>query len=139
MFAVYAAGINRDDPLSVLGVGDLTAPQTPDDWATVTVRAASLNHHDLWALKGQALREEQVPMILGTDAAGVADDGRDVVVYPVIGDQDARGLGRDGRACDRTHLERLGRDDDRVPIRAGRFDEHRERPELEPQQSRPCW
>ena len=73
MFAVYAAGINRDDPLSVLGVGELPVPSTPDDWATVTVRAASLNHHDLWALKGQALREEQVPMILGTDAAGMSE------------------------------------------------------------------
>lgn len=89
MFAVYAAGIDRDDPLSVLGVGDLPEPATPDDWVTVRVRAGSLNHHDLWALKGQALKEEQVPMILGTDAAGVTDDGREVIVHAVVGDSAA--------------------------------------------------
>lgn len=89
MFAVYAAGIDRDDPLSVLGVGDVAEPPTPDDWVTVRVRAASLNHHDLWALKGQALKPEQVPMILGTDAAGVTDDGREVIVHAVVGDADA--------------------------------------------------
>ncbi len=70
MLAVYASGIDRDDPLSVLTVGELPEPETPEDWVTVHVRAASLNHHDVWALKGQALKADQVPMILGTDAAG---------------------------------------------------------------------
>ncbi len=91
MFAVYASGIDRDDPLSVLGVGDIEEPLTPDDWVTVHVRAASLNHHDVWALKGQALKADQVPMILGTDAAGVTDDGREVLIHAVIGDPDAGG------------------------------------------------
>ena len=91
MFAVYASGIDRDDPLSVLSVGELPEPETPDEWVTVQVRAASLNHHDVWALKGQALKAEQVPMILGTDAAGVTDDGREVVIHAVLGDPDAGG------------------------------------------------
>lgn len=91
MFAVYASGIDRDDPLSVLSVGELPEPETPDDWVTVQVRAASLNHHDVWALKGQALKAEQVPMILGTDAAGVTDDGREVVIHAVLGDPEAGG------------------------------------------------
>lgn len=91
MFAVYASGIDRDDPLSVLSVGDLPEPETPEDWVTVRVRAASLNHHDVWALKGQALKAEQVPMILGTDAAGVTDDGREVVIHAVLGDPGAGG------------------------------------------------
>ena len=91
MFAVYASGIDRDDPLSVLTVGELPEPPTPDDWVTVRVRAASLNHHDVWALKGQALRAEQVPMILGTDAAGVTDDGREVIIHAVVGDSVATG------------------------------------------------
>jgi len=86
MFAVYAAGVDRDDPLSVLKVGELADPITPDDWVTVRVKAASLNHHDVWALKGQALKADQVPMILGTDAAGVTDDGREVIVHAVVGD-----------------------------------------------------
>lgn len=85
MYAIYAAGINRDDPLSVLAIGDVEPTPTPEDWVDVEVRAMSLNHHDVWALKGQALREEQVPMILGTDAAGIGPDGEPVVVHAVIG------------------------------------------------------
>lgn len=56
----------------------------PDGWARVHVRAASLNHHDLWSLRGVGLREQQLPMIVGTDAAGVDDDGNEVVVHAVI-------------------------------------------------------
>ena len=70
MFAVYAAGIDREDPLSVLGVGDLPEPETPDDWVTVHVRAASLNHHDVWALKGQALKAEQSDHAVEADCGG---------------------------------------------------------------------
>lgn len=91
MFAIYASGISRDDPLSVLEVGDLPTPSTPEDWVTVRVRAGSLNHHDLWALKGQALKEDQVPMILGTDASGVTEDGREVIVHAVVGDAEGTG------------------------------------------------
>ncbi len=85
MHAIYAAGISRDDPLSVLAIGEVEPKPTPEDWVDVEVKAMSLNHHDVWALKGQALREEQVPMILGTDAAGIGPDGSSVVVHAVIG------------------------------------------------------
>ena len=86
MHAIYANGIDRDDPLSVLAIGDVEPKPTPEDWVDVEVKAMSLNHHDVWALKGQALREEQVPMILGTDAAGIGPDGSPVVVHAVIGE-----------------------------------------------------
>ena len=85
MHAIYAAGIDRENPLSVLEIGEVEPVETPDDWVDVEVKAMSLNHHDVWALKGQALREEQVPMILGTDAAGIGPDGSSVVVHAVIG------------------------------------------------------
>ena len=85
MHAIYAAGIDRENPLSVLEIGDVEPVETPDDWVDVEVKAMSLNHHDVWALKGQALREEQVPMILGTDAAGIGPDGSSVVLHAVIG------------------------------------------------------
>lgn len=87
MFAVYANSVNPSDPLSALSVGELAQPETPADWVTVRVKAASLNHHDLWSLKGQALKADRVPMILGSDAAGVTDDGREVVVHAVIGSE----------------------------------------------------
>jgi NADPH:quinone reductase-like Zn-dependent oxidoreductase len=86
VFAVYAAGVDRERPLDQLRIGEVEPTPTPDDWVEVQVRAAGLNHHDLWALKGQALSADQVPMILGTDAAGVGPDGREVIVHSVIGD-----------------------------------------------------
>lgn len=86
MLAAYAARSAPDDPLSALEVGDVPAPEAPDGWATVTVRAASLNHHDLWSLRGVGLPAERLPMILGCDAAGVDEDGNEVVVHSVISD-----------------------------------------------------
>jgi NADPH:quinone reductase-like Zn-dependent oxidoreductase len=91
MFAVYAESFSSDDPLAGLVVGERPDPQAPEGWATVTVRAASLNHHDLWSLRGVGLREESLPMILGCDAAGVDEDGNEVVVHAVVSDPDWSG------------------------------------------------
>jgi NADPH:quinone reductase-like Zn-dependent oxidoreductase len=86
MFAVYVQSFSSDDPLSGLVVGERPEPEVPDGWTTVEVRAASLNHHDLFSLRGVGLKQEQLPMILGTDAAGLDEDGNEVVVHGVISD-----------------------------------------------------
>ena len=86
MFAVYAEKFSKDDPLSGLVVGERPEPVAPDGWTTVSVKAASLNHHDLWSLRGVGLREEALPMILGCDAAGLDEDGNEVVVHAVVSD-----------------------------------------------------
>jgi NADPH:quinone reductase-like Zn-dependent oxidoreductase len=86
MFAVYAEGFSTEDPLSGLVVGERPDPVAPEGWTTVTVKASSLNHHDLWSLRGVGLREESLPMILGCDAAGYDEDGNEVVVHAVISD-----------------------------------------------------
>ncbi|HEX4976781.1 MAG TPA: zinc-binding dehydrogenase [Nocardioides sp.] len=86
MFAVYAESFSPDDPLAGLVVGERPEPEAPDDWVTVEVKAASLNHHDLWSLRGVGLREESLPMILGCDAAGLDENGDEVVVHAVISD-----------------------------------------------------
>jgi NADPH:quinone reductase-like Zn-dependent oxidoreductase len=86
MFAVYAEKFSTDDPLSGLVVGERPEPEVPDGWARVSVKAASLNHHDLWSLRGVGLREEALPMILGCDAAGYDEDGNEVVVHAVVND-----------------------------------------------------
>src|SRR6476661_591575 len=86
MFAVYAEKFSTDDPLSGLVVGERPDPEVPPGWAKVTVKAASLNHHDLWSLRGVGLREEALPMILGCDAAGYDEDGNEVVVHAVVSD-----------------------------------------------------
>jgi NADPH:quinone reductase-like Zn-dependent oxidoreductase len=91
MLAAFAHAIDADDPLNGLTVGERPDPEAPDGWAVVTVRAAALNHHDLWSLRGQGLRAEQLPMILGCDAAGVDDEGNEVVVHAVISSDDWRG------------------------------------------------
>jgi NADPH:quinone reductase-like Zn-dependent oxidoreductase len=91
VFAVYATRIDADDPLSALELGERPEPEVPAGWTTVSVRAASLNHHDLWSLRGVGLPEERLPMILGCDAAGVDEDGREVIVHAVISDESWRG------------------------------------------------
>lgn len=91
MFAVYASRIDAKDPLSGLESGEQPEPSPPDGWTTVTVKAASLNHHDLWSLRGVGLPEERMPMILGCDAAGLDEHGNEVIVHSVISDPDWRG------------------------------------------------
>lgn len=94
MFAAYAARIDRDQPLNGLVLGERPEPEARPGWTTVTVKAASLNHHDLWSLRGVGLGEESLPMILGCDAAGVDEDGNEVVLHSVIG-QSGHGVGPD--------------------------------------------
>jgi NADPH:quinone reductase-like Zn-dependent oxidoreductase len=86
MFAVYAESFSSDDPLNGLVVGERPEPEVPDGWTTVTVKASSLNHHDIWSLRGVGLKQESLPMILGCDAAGLDEDGNEVVVHAVISD-----------------------------------------------------
>lgn len=91
MFAVYAASQDPDDPLSGLVVGEQPEPEVAPGWVRVRVRAASLNHHDLWSLRGVGLPADRLPMTLGCDAAGELEDGTPVVVHSVISDPDWRG------------------------------------------------
>jgi NADPH:quinone reductase-like Zn-dependent oxidoreductase len=84
MLAVYASEIDPDDPLPGLRVGERPDPEVPPGWTTVSVKAASLNHHDLWSLRGVGLSRDRLPMILGCDAAGLDEDGNEVVVHAVI-------------------------------------------------------
>jgi NADPH:quinone reductase-like Zn-dependent oxidoreductase len=86
MFAVYAESFSSDEPLNGLVLGERPDPEVPEGWTTVSVKAASLNHHDLWSLRGVGLKEEALPMILGCDAAGLDEDGNEVVVHAVISD-----------------------------------------------------
>lgn len=91
MFAVTAARIDADNPLSGLELGDRPGPTVPEGWTTVAVKATALNHHDLWTLRGVGVREDQLPLVLGCDAAGLDEDGNEVIVHAVIGDPDRGG------------------------------------------------
>src|SRR4051812_32630148 len=91
MLAAFAAKLSADDPLSGLEVGERPDPKAQEGWTTVRVKAASLNHHDLWSLRGVGLAADQLPMILGCDAAGLDEDGREVIVHAVVAGEAWRG------------------------------------------------
>lgn len=95
MRAVYAQDINPQHPLEALAVGELPTPRLPYGWTRIRTRAVSVNHHDVWSLKGVGLSADMTPMILGTDVCGVLEEepegrtglkaGDEVVAYTVIG------------------------------------------------------
>jgi NADPH:quinone reductase-like Zn-dependent oxidoreductase len=89
MLAVTAARLDADDPLAALELGDHPDPAVPAGWTTVSVRAASLNHHDVWTLRGVGMSADRLPIVLGCDAAGVDEDGNEVVVHAIVGDAGA--------------------------------------------------
>ncbi len=86
MLAAYAESIDFNDPLAGLIVGEIAEPACPDGWTTISMKAASLNHHDLWSLRGIGLPAERLPMILGCDAAGIDAEGNEVIAYPIVSD-----------------------------------------------------
>lgn len=99
MQAVYAASVNASDPLAALEVGDVPPMELPAGWARIAVHATTVNHHDIWSLKGVGLSAAQTPMILGTDVCGVLPEepvgatglhaGSEVVAYTVVGSDGA--------------------------------------------------
>ncbi|MGY1723396.1 zinc-binding dehydrogenase [Blastococcus sp. SYSU DS0533] len=91
MLAAFVSTPAPKDPLSVLEIGERPEPEAPDGWTTIQVKAVSLNHHDLFSLQGIGLPAERMPMILGTDAAGIDEDGNEVVVHGVISTPDWMG------------------------------------------------
>ncbi|MGH8902072.1 MAG: Zn-dependent oxidoreductase, partial [Egibacteraceae bacterium] len=53
MLAVVAASLSPDEPLSGLKIVQCPDAAPPHEgWEVVQVKAASLNHHDLWSLRG---------------------------------------------------------------------------------------
>jgi NADPH:quinone reductase-like Zn-dependent oxidoreductase len=92
MLAVTAVAAAPGDPLSAVRVGEHPSPAPPDGWVRIQVKAAGINRHDLWTLEGVGIDAGRLPIVLGCDAAGVTDEGREVVVHTVIGDAEA-GLG----------------------------------------------
>jgi NADPH:quinone reductase-like Zn-dependent oxidoreductase len=84
MFAVTAARFSPDDPITALELGEHAEPVPPEGWTTVRVKAASLNHHDIWTLRGVGISADRLPMVLGCDAAGIDEQGNEVVVHGVV-------------------------------------------------------
>lgn len=95
MQALYAAKIGGDKPLANIEIGERPVPVPKSGEVRVRMRAATLNHHDLFTLRGVVGYPITLPRILGCDGVGVVDEygpGRPegtpnpnepVVLYPV--------------------------------------------------------
>jgi NADPH:quinone reductase-like Zn-dependent oxidoreductase len=100
---VKAVRIHEDGGPEVLVYEDAPDPQARDGEVLVELRAASLNHLDLWIRKG--LPSVPKPRILGADGAGIrVDTGERVVINPGIDHGDGR-ITVVGEHFDGTHAE----------------------------------
>src|SRR6059058_4507129 len=78
---VKAVRIREDGGPEVLRYEDAPDPEAGPGEVLVRLRAASLNHLDLWIRKG--LPSVSKPRILGADGAGIREDtGEEVVINP---------------------------------------------------------
>src|SRR2546425_1195468 len=84
MLAVLAVRTDPADPLAGLAVAEREEPRPPEGWELVKVVAASLNHHDLFTLQGIGVDPGRLPIVLGCDASGVTQHGREVIIHAVI-------------------------------------------------------
>lgn len=95
MRALYVTKLGGDAPLENMEFGERPDPVAGPGQALVRVKAATLNHHDYWTLKGVVGHPIEPPRILGCDASGVVESygpdappgapppGSDIAVYPV--------------------------------------------------------
>lgn len=91
MLAAYAASQSASDPLAGLVVDERPDPEPRDGWVVVELKAAALNHHDVWSLRGVGLAPDRLPMVLGCDGAGLDPDGNEVIVHAVVASDGWRG------------------------------------------------
>jgi NADPH:quinone reductase-like Zn-dependent oxidoreductase len=81
---VKAAVIYENGDLDKIRLADVPNPEPGEDEVVIEVRAASLNHLDIWVRKGRPGLELSMPHVLGSDAAGVVVDiGRSVMTVEV--------------------------------------------------------
>jgi NADPH:quinone reductase-like Zn-dependent oxidoreductase len=95
MIAVYASKTGGNAPLDNLEIGERPKPEPGAGEVRVRLRAVSLNHHDLFTLRGIVGYPIALPRILGCDGSGIVDaygpgrppgtpdPGSDAVLYGV--------------------------------------------------------
>ncbi len=95
-----AIRIHEDGGPEVLRYEDAPDPEPGPDEVLVELRAASLNHLDLWIRSGRPSVPK--PRILGADGAGIAD-GERVLINPGI--EHGEKITVIGEHMDGTHAE----------------------------------
>lgn len=64
-----------------ISVGQVPDPVSAEGEVTVHIRHAALNHRDVWISKGQ-YAGIKTPVVLGSDACGILEDGSEVIINP---------------------------------------------------------
>lgn len=117
---MLAARIHEDGGPEVLRVEEVPDPVAGRGQVLVRLRAASLNHLDIWVRKG--LPSVPKPRILGADGAGVVEALGDGVEGLELGQRVVLNPGMEhgdvitviGEHCDGTHAELIAVDDAQV-------------------------
>lgn len=111
MLAAFAGAADPHSPMTGLVIGRWTEPpgrpSPGPDWVPLTVRAATVNPHDLWTLRGKVTPRYGLPSVLGSDACGTTDDGGEYLVHAVVADAQ-RGGGDETMDPDRKTLPDMG-------------------------------
>ena len=72
--------VGKNEPLSYQ---ETAPPSVSEGYSVVKIHAAALNHRDVWIQKG-LYAGIKYPTILGSDGAGVDENGREVIINPSI-------------------------------------------------------
>jgi zinc-binding alcohol dehydrogenase/oxidoreductase len=72
--------VGKDQPLSYQDVPNL---EITEGYSIIKLKAAALNHRDVWIQKGQ-YGGIKYPSILGSDGAGTDENGKEVIINPTI-------------------------------------------------------
>jgi NADPH:quinone reductase-like Zn-dependent oxidoreductase len=91
MRAVWAAKGEPNDPLKALRNDIWKIPHVPEGWVRVKVKAVGLNYHDIFTLRGLGMFDLKFPLILGNEGTGTLEDGKEVIIFPVMGNPNFKG------------------------------------------------
>ena len=72
--------VGKDQPLMYENVA---LPQAEENEVLIQVKAAALNHRDVWIQKGQ-YAGIKYPTILGSDGVGITTDNQEVIINPSL-------------------------------------------------------
>ena len=82
-----AVVINSHGPIDVLKVKDIDIPICSPNQVKVNIKASSINHLDIWVRRGIPGINTPLPMVLGSDGAGVVTEVGNNIGNVKIGDR----------------------------------------------------
>lgn len=106
MKACYVTSLDAPEWIDNLAVGELPVPELIPGTCRIRVTRSSLNHHDIWTLRGVSSQPIVPPQILGCDAVGIIEAYGEGAIepYPV----GTRVVVFSGRSCGKCEACRFG-------------------------------